>query len=450
MSKSYLGIDIGTSSVKVILIDDEGNTQKTREEYSEISPCGWFDAIIKALSSLNFTEKVAIGLSSQVGTYIINEKDVIGWNSPSGAEEVEGIQNRYDKSTFLKEISMAHPKITSYPLPRLRHIEKIYGKGAVVCQPKDLIGKMLTGEYRTDKFSWRGLANIETGKYSEFFIKEVGNPRLPDIDRHTDKLGYVSAEICKRTGLPENTPVYIGLNDFFASLLGMGIGSVGDMFDITGTSEHLGVITDNLDENTNMVSGPFLENFVHYGVTASSGASLDFGISNFGADRLSLGIELVENAPIFLPYINGERAPIFDNNSRGTFFGINSKCNKNHLAYSVLEGVVFSIYHIYENLGSPYASKLIVSGGAAKSDVLNYLKAELFNIPVTVLAESDTSALGALMIAAKESGCKTDFVKVRELINPDGKLRELLLKRFQIYKKLYPALKDTFKELEEM
>lgn len=450
MSKAYLGIDIGTSSVKAILKNENGNFQKAREGYEEISPKGWYDAVIKALSSFDYPENVAIGLSSQVGTYIINEKDVISWNNAIGTAEVEDIQKRYEKGTFVKEISMVHPKIASYPIPRLRHIEKIYGKGAVVCQLKDLIGKMLTGVYRTDKFSWRGLANIENGRYSEYFINEVGSPILPKIGKHTDKLGYVNSEVCSLTGIPENTPVYIGLNDFFASLVGMGIGKVGDMFDITGTSEHLGAITDTLDENTAMVSGPFITDFVHYGVTASSGASLDFAISEFGADNISLNKSLVENSPIFLPYLNGERAPIFDSNAHGTFFGINAECNKTNLAYSILEGVVFSIYHIYENLGSPFASKLTVSGGAANSDVLNYLKAEIFNIPVNILEESDTSALGSLMVAAKECGCSTDFVKVKKTVTPDGKLRELLLKRFQIYKKLYPALKDTFKEFKEM
>ena len=309
---------------------------------------------------------------------------------------------------------------------------------------------MLTGEYRTDKFSWRGLANIENGRYSEYFINEVGSPILPEIGKHTDKLGYVSGEVCALTGIPESTPVYIGLNDFFASLVGMGIGKVGDMFDITGTSEHLGVITDTLEKNTAMVSGPFITNFVHYGVTASSGASLDFAISDLGADDISLNKNFVENSPVFLPYLNGERAPVFDSNARGVFFGVNAECNKTNLAYSILEGVVFSIYHIYENLGSPFSSKLTVSGGAAKSDALNYLKAEIFNIPVNILEESDTSALGALMIAAKKCGCNSDFVKVKKTVTPDGKLRELLLKRFQIYKKLYPALKDTFKDFKEM
>ena len=446
MNRAYLGIDLGTSSVKAILKDEHGNTQKVRECYAEISPKGWYDALIKALSSISYPEKAAIGLSSQVGTYIVNEKDTISWNSPLGAVEADEVLNGYTPETFISEISMMHPKIMSYPIPRLRYIEKIYGKGADVCQPKDLIGKMLTGEYKTDKFSWRGLANIERCAYSEFFVKEVGSPTLPPIIEHTHRLGTVRDEICKLTKIPEGTPVYTGLNDFYASLVGMGIGDAGDMFDITGTSEHLGIITDSLSGKTDMVSGPFIKNFVHYGVTASSGASLDFAISNFGVDNVFLTDSLIQNAPVFLPYLNGERAPIFDSDARGMFFGINADCQREHFAYSVMEGVVFSIFHIYEHLGSPPASAMTVSGGAAKNEQLDYLKAEIFNLPVNILEEGDTSALGALMVAAKESGSSADFVKIKKTILPDTRFRQLMLKRFEIYKKLYPS----FKELKEL
>lgn len=450
MNRAYVGIDLGTSSVKVLLKHEDGKTVKARESYEEISPKGWFCAVIKALSSVEYPENVAIGLSSQVGTYIVNEKDVINWSCSIGADETDEIRKKFSNRKFIREISMPHPRITSYPIPRLKYIEKTYGKGAMVCQPKDVIGKMLTGNYKTDKFSWRGLANTEKGVYSKFFLKKVGSPNLPEIIDYTERLGYVSDDVCKITGIPVGTPVYIGLNDFFASLVGMGIKNAGDMFDITGTSEHLGIITDSIDKKTSMVSGPFTENFVHYGVTASSGASLDFAISNFGIDGINPDEESIKNAPIFLPYLNGERAPIFDSNASGTFVGVNGKCTKNHMAYAVLEGVVFSIYHIYEHLGAPLGTSLTVSGGASKNDFLNYLKAEMFNLPVKILEESDTSALGALIIAANASGETSDFCRTKQIISPDGKLKPILEQRFKIYKDLYPILKNTFKEFKEV
>lgn len=457
MNKAYIGIDIGTSSVKVLCKYKDGSCEKAKARYDEISPDGWYRAVLKALSELDTSSAAAIGLSSQVGTYIINENEVINWNDAVGADELKEIKGIYNSKEFISEISMPHPDITSYPIPRLKYIQKRWGDGAAVCQPKDLIGKMLTGSYATDKYSWRGLANTETGAYSDCFLKEVGSPELPRVIDCTAKLGVVSEEACKLTGLPQNTPVYIGLNDFFASLLGMGISGVGDMFDITGTSEHLGIITDALVADTKMVSGPYIRDFVHYGVTASSGASLDFGIRNFGLDKLTLNESLVREAPVFTPYLCGERAPIFDSNATGMFFGINAECTREHLAYSVLEGVVFSIYHIYESIGFPAARTLKISGGAAQNSILNFLKAEMLNIPAIILEEGDTSALGASMVAAIGNHTYSDtesaiehFCGIKQTVEPTGRLRPLMLKRFEIYKELYPLLKNTSKKFKEV
>ena len=298
---------------------------------------------------------------------------------------------------------------------------------------------------------------MDTGAYSRFFLNETDNPQLPEIIGHCSPLGGITSEVSLLTGIPPGTPVYTGLNDFFASLMGMGMTSPGDMFDITGTSEHLGVITDSVDESTSMVSGPYINNFVHYGVTASSGASLDFGLKSFGLGNITVSESLVQSSPVFTPYLNGERAPVFDSNATGTFFGISSGCSRESLAYSVLEGVTFSIYHIYENLGFPPARELKISGGAANNNTLNFLKAEMFNIPAVIMEENDTSALGAAMTAAIGSGAYPDamaaskaFCRIKQRIKPSGCLRTLLLKRYEIYKELYPSLKNTYKKFKEV
>lgn len=452
-----MGIDLGTSSVKIICIYPDGKTQKSKAEYDEISPKGWCDGVVRALSAVDTSSVCAIGLSSQVGTYIVNEKDVISWRSTAGADELNEIKSRFTQAEFIKEISMPHPDIISYPIPRLKYIRKKYKDGASVCQPKDIIGRFLTGNYATDQYSWRGLANMETGTYSRCFLVDTGNPRLPDITDYRAMLGKTTADTCRLTGIPEGTPVYIGLNDFFASLMGMGLTEAGDIFDITGTSEHLGIITDGLVDSTSMVSGPYTDHFVHYGVTASSGASLDFGLKNFGFDRIELTETLVKSSPIFTPYLNGERAPVFDSNATGTFFGITTDCTNEILAYSVLEGVVFSIYHIYENLGSPSARRMRISGGAADSGILNLLKSELFNLPAIITEEKDTSALGAAMVAAIGDGAYSDIraasedlCRIKHTVNPTGNLRPLMLRRYEIYKELYPSLKNTYKKFKEV
>ena len=448
MNKNILGIDLGTSSVKLLLWHSDGQIQKAKATYSEKTPKGWLNAIKDAIKELDTSTIGAIGLSSQVGTYIINNRDVISWDSGVGTEELEYIKNRFTVEKFIEEIAMPHPDILSYPIPRLMYIKKHYKHIESICQPKDYIIRELTGNYVTDKYSFRGLVHALKGTYSDFFLREIGIDKnvLPPVVSPYDMAGLTTAQCAQYIGVPEGIPVFAGLNDFFSSVVGMGTENVGDMFDITGTSEHLGLICDSLNRDTKMVSGVYFDKYIHYGVTASSGTSLDFGIKNFGLDDINISKCLNNKPPIFTPYLNGERAPIFDSNARGTFFGISSDCTKQDMAYSILEGVAFSLYHIYENMGCPRYNNLTVSGGASKNKTLNILKAELFNTTVHTLKENDTSALGAARIAANALGIDAihRFNTVADIISPCGKYRDVLLKRYNIYKNIYASLKEQF------
>ncbi len=460
MNKSVIGIDLGTSSVKILQLYQDGTNRKSRATYKEISPQGWWKAICRALSMLELDGVQAISLSSQVGTYIVNHSEVISWNSGIGAKEVRQIKEIYEPEIFLREISMAHPNIVSYPIPRLKYIKEHFRNIRSVCQPKDFICEQLTGECVTDPYSWRGLANLETKCYSSFFLQELGIDEkiLPKMRDYTALAG-LTKEIKLGAGgmLKAGIPVYIGLNDYYASLLGMGVQSTGDLFDISGTSEHLGVIENKAKLKTELVSGPYLFENVHYGVTASSGASVKFGLRLLSDKELSLDQMRKKQPPIFLPYLNGERAPIWNADARGVYFGICENCTQEELAYAALEGVVFSLYHIYETMGSPKATSMKISGGAAVFPDLNQLKAEMFGIPVQILEENETSALGAALVASMGAGwysnlgeaiCKN--CKVKETILPKGENREWLEKRYAIYKELYPAVKLQYEKLKEL
>ncbi len=454
--KSVLGIDLGTSSVKLLQRFEDGEVVKEKEGYEEISPQGWWEAISRAMCRMELESVEAIGLSSQVGTYVVNQEAVISWNDPIGAEELAKLKGTYSQEEFLTEISMPHPSIISYPLPRLLYIKKIYPDFQKVCQPKDFICEKLTGKCMTDPYSWRGLANLNTKTYSKKFLKDMGiqEDMLPHMIDFTEVAGNTMKDVVPDSDLKEGIPVYVGLNDYYASLLGMGIWNTGDMFDITGTSEHLGILEDKVNMETEMVSGPYLRHHVHYGVTASSGVSLDFGLQFLETGEIEIEEALSHNPPIFLPYLKGERAPIWDGNARGVYFGIQAGCSKKDMAYAVLEGVSLSLYHIYEKMGRPEVKAICTAGGAAVNRTLGRLKAELFGIPVKILKEHDTSALGACMVA--ELGVKwhqnveeamASCVEVEETLYPTGKYQEILKRRFSVYTELYPALKDNFKQL---
>ena len=457
MIDNILGIDLGTSSVKLIY-SENGVTVKEREGYDEISPDGWWRAICRAAKRMDLKNICAVGLSSQVGTYVTDDGICIEWNRKEGKNELCRILDSVKCEEFLSEISMPHPMIVSYPLPRLLYLKEQYPRAKSVCMPKDLISERLTGERVTDMYSWRGLSNLERGGYSQSLIKRFGleDLALPRIVSPFSKAGEVTTAASEKTGIKKGTPVYVGCNDFFSGLLGMGISRKGEVFDITGTSEHVGVIRENIPtDNGGLVCGPFFFDNVHYGVTASSGPSFDFASGLGELKNIAPYSSLKKKPPIFLPYLCGERAPIWDSSARGVFFGIERECQREEMVYSVAEGVVFSLYHIYECMGVPNGESIITAGGAGSDPVLNKMKASLFGMNVKASSEKDSSALGAVMCAAVGEGeygdlmeAMTDNVRYGDVIEPDLELGKILKERFQIYKRLYPALKSEFELLK--
>ena len=217
------------------------------------------------------------------------------------------------------------------------------------------------------------------------------------------------------------------------------------------------MIQPELNIATPLVSSPYLDDYVHYGVTGSCGVSLDFGLRTFDLVHVDPEESLRRKAPIFLPYLHGERAPIFDSDARGAFFGLESHCSSQDLAYSILEGNVFTLYSIWELLGLPRVTRIIAGAGATKNAALNQLKADLLNTPIVTLVEDDTSALGAVIVAAVGHGEYPDLtaaskalVRIRQTFFPRDTLRSQLLQRYQIFKTLYPTLKQTYQNWKEI
>ncbi|MBO5460585.1 MAG: hypothetical protein J5983_02145 [Ruminococcus sp.] len=457
MKRSILGIDLGTSSVKLLLWNPDGTSEKIREGYEGEGCEAWVKALKRACQRID-KEKLghveAVGLTSQVGTYIVEcEKDrhIISWSDGAGKEELVQAKRDFTQDEFLKEIHMPHPDIISYPVPRLLYITKHFENVKRICQPKDYFCEVLTGNRVSDPFSWRGLAVLD-GRlmYSEKLLAYIGvkAEQLPKLQLPVSCAGKVSGE---EFDFLNGVPVYVGCNDFFAGLLGAGIKN--SIFDITGTSEHIGVITQTLNKDTTMVNGPYFKDHVYYGGTASSGVSMNFCMENFMTEA-EIERCLEKDPPLFLPYLNGERAPIWDAKAQGVYLGINGQCGREEMAYAVMEGIVFSLYHIYEHLNiEEKKDAMIVTGGAAQNQTLNRLKAELFDLPVKTLKEKDTTVLGAVMIAAVGTGifenldtAAEELCEMEAVIEPCGQFREMLLKRFEIYKKLYPSLQSLFIE----
>lgn len=455
MSGYFLGIDLGTSSVKVLAKSPNGKTVKAKSAYDSVSPKGWIDGLKRALKilfeSLSPSEIEAVGLSSQVGTYVLGGEKVIGWQSAVGKEELDEIKRRYDDSYFIDKISMAHPDLISYPLPRLSFVKKNYPFVKKVVGPKEILTEYLTGGIYTDKFSQRGVYNFAEKRYATEILSDLGiEVDLPEVLEPTDLCGSVTGRASEESGLIKGTPVYVGCNDFFAGLLGMGVYKEGTAFELSGTSEHIGAVTDELCLNC-AVSGNYFNKYVSYGGTKSSGKACAFAIENFSLKASELSPS-VNKRPIFLPYLQGERAPIFDENARGVFFGISTETGREDMAYSAFEGIAFGLYDIYRTMEKEIkGDRIICGGGSTVNRLLNRIKAELFGKEIVLSSEADASALGAAMIAMTGAGvysgfedCISENVGYEYGCKPTGEYTDILRKRFALFQKLYNDNKNNF------
>ena len=487
MGKLIASIDLGTSSAKVMCIYQNGEAFRQVNRYnvdsadlSAQNAISWWKAVKEAFIALgqkvNLEEVSGVSLAAQTGTYLLynsfnRESDikVISWKSGSGKEQLQTLKKRFGKEYFKKHISMPHPDLISYPAPKILWLREAPGEEWKKCekfvQPKDYMYYKLTGIFASDIYTWRGLANLIDGSFHDELLDEIGTTKeqLPVLRKPWEAPGRLQAGIAAELGLKAGIPVFVGCNDFFASLLGMGIYQREQCFDMTGTSEHIGDITLYMEDNTGLVCSPYFNDYIHYGVTANSGSSMDWAFKTFNRD-LSL-TDAIDNIftrrpevfpPVFLPYMQGERAPIWDTKSRGVFFGLECSQKPGDLFYSVMEGVVFSLYHIWTYMPSHQKSEIRVAGGAAFDDGLNRMKASLFGIPFAVMRERDSAALGAAVFAGFGMGWFTTlkdaincWVSVERVIEPEDKLGKFLRSRFDVYKGLYPALKESFQLWEK-
>lgn len=452
---NLLGIDLGTSSVKLLLRHKDGRIEKAREPYEAKNPEGWLAALVRAANKLDLSVVDAVGLSSQVGTYLVNESRVLEWSSPVGLDELREVKTAFPQQVFIREITMPHPDIISYPLPRLMHILRTEPDVQSVCMPKEILIRFLTGQMVSDPYSWRGLANLETGEYSRFFLEWLGLSEsvLPPLLRPDEKAGVVTCEAARLTGLKKGVPVYTGCNDFFAALAGSSICKTGDMFDITGTSEHVGGISQSMLADTPPVSGRYFQEFVRYGVTGSSGASLDYAKRLYNG-LISVHSCLTKQPPLFLPYVNGERCPVCDPDAKGVFFGIGADCTAESMAYSVREGISFNLKQIVDMLDLTGES-ITVTGGAAQDEQLNQIKADVLGMKVVTLKEPEASALGAAMLAGVGLGAFEHLEEAAAVcVEQDCVFWPQngfdYTARYAIYKQLYPLLKDQFGKWREI
>lgn len=500
-----LGIDLGTSSVKAILIDGEGHFKaKSFREYplyqekngwAEQEPWDWWQASCAAISSLIHSAGIkpsaikGVGISGQMhGAVLLNGQNqilrrAIIWCDQRSVKECTQITDLIGRERLLQ--LTANPALTGFTASKVLWIKNneraVFEKITKILLPKDYLRFKLTGEFATDVSDASGMQfmDVPHRAWSEEIINKLGFAKemFPRLYESPEVTGKITAEASQLTGLVEGTPVVAGAGDQAAGAVGNGIVKEGLVSSTIGTS---GVVFAHTDK---LLIDPLgrVHSFCHavphkyhiMGVTQGAGLSLKwlrdsvFSDIQKEAERLQLdaydflaaqaeGSSLGANGLIFLPYLMGERTPHADPFARGVFLGLSPKHRRADIIRAVMEGVVFSLKDclgIIEELKLPI-KKVRASGGGAKSSLWRKLQADIFAKEIWTVECGEGPALGAAILAgvgtgvygSVEEGCKI-VVKAHKTDEPDLSAHRAYQPYYELYRKLYPLLKDVFKEL---
>jgi sugar (pentulose or hexulose) kinase len=486
-----LGIDVGSSSAKVGLFALDGRViSVTSHTYPTAEPCSgfkeqnpelWWNAVAEgiraAIQTVPQNEILALGTSGHISSLTFVDasgkpvRPAISFQDQRAVMELDDLYTRFSREDLAGYLGIDLPPAATWPLPRFlwfrKHEPSTLEASHCFLQAKDFVNLSLTGEFASDVSSNKGLTDFATNQFAMALFSALDLPGhlFPRLYRPEEVIGEVSRKAAAQTGLPAGLPVVAGWNDLNASALGSGTVNEGETFNITGTSEHIGLVTSFQHSSPGLICSPFLAGKnLFYGVTSAGGGSLAWFARAFGRDidqllALAEGIPLGSELLYFLPYIEGERSPIWDPRAQGTFSGIRAFHGAGHFVRAVLEGVAYSLWQIFElveRCAKPTNDPLVISGGAAKIRLWNQIKADVIGRTVATPASPDAGVLGAAMLAAVATGhyesCEAaarEMTRIEERFcsAPDraAQYREL----YSLYSQLYPALRNWFEQIHQ-
>lgn len=494
--KYVIGIDLGTSAVKILLLNQEGViVQEVSKEYplihekagySEQNPQDWVNQTVLGLSDLlqNFdgnTEDIeGISFSGQMhGLVLLDEKhevlrNAILWNDVRTTKQCQKIYDVIGSEKLL-EITKNHA-FEGFTLPKLlwvkEHEPNIYEKIDKFLLPKDYLRYKLTGELHSEYSDAAGtlLLNVSERVWSKEICDALGISIeiCPPLVESQEEVGFISPEIAAMTGLSSKTRVFAGGADNACGAIGSGILEEGKTLCSIGTS---GVILSYEAEKDKDFAGQ-----VHYfnhglfnayytmGVTLSAGHSLSWFKETFATEEtFEELLAEIDEVPIgskgllFTPYLVGERTPHADALIRASFIGMDSSHTRRDFARAVLEGITFSLnesLEIFRQEEKKIDTIISIGGGAKNKDWLQ-MQADIFNAKIVKFSSEQGPGLGAAMIAA--TGCKwftslqecsKHFLAIEEEYYPIEKNVQVYKKLFEIYQEVYQQTKSMNQKLK--
>lgn len=501
MTEALLGIDIGTSGCKALLIDANGAVLASRTEtyglsqprpgWTEQDPQLWVDGARKAVANVVASkpgiEIAAIGLSGQMHglTPLDAQHKVLRpallWNDQRNGEECAEITERAGGLDGLLARTNNRMLVgyTGGKIIWMRNHERdLFGRMKHVLNPKDYLRFMLTGEKATEvsDASGTGLFDTRDRKWAEGLldILEIDSALLPPCHESHVITGRVSKSGSELFGLPRGIPVAGGGGDSVIQTIGSGVIAPGELQTTIGTAGILAVALDepvaNPDGRLQVFCNVAPDKWHCMGVSLNAGGAMEWLCSVIGG--FSDGVPptaaslsaLADKAPpgarglFFLPYLNGERCPHPDPLARGAFVGLTARHAAPDIARSLMEGVTHSLFDIYSLMEQVGIGRKVIkaSGGGARSALWRQMQADLFGCDVmTTEGAAEGGAFGAALVAGVGVGIWPDAMVAAKVCkpmtreSPNAAGSEALQKAFRIYSDLYKTLNSSFAAIDE-
>ena len=489
---TYIGIDLGTSAVKLLLTDAKGRILASvskeyplyfpRPGWSEQDPKDWIAACDEGMKELLCGQDASsvrgIGAAGQMHGLVILDKDgkvirpAILWNDGRTEKQTAWLNEKTGKKK-LSELT-ANIAFAGFTAPKLLWLAEnepdSFSRIDKIMLPKDLINYYLTGVHCCDYSDASGmlLLDVKDRCWSEEMLRICGVRReqLPELYESYETVGTLRKELAERFGLSPDVRVCAGAGDNAAAAVGTGTVGNGACNISIGTSGTIFISQRSFSVDTNNALHSFAhaDGGYHLMGCMLSAASCNkwlcediLGTEDYAKEQADITDEdLGRSEVFFLPYLMGERSPINDTDARGTFTGLTLGTRRKDLVLAVMEGVAFALrdsFEVAKSLGLDIKSSCLCGGGA-KSPLWRKVIANILGIPLKIPFVEEGPGYGAAMLAMCACGeyenvgqCASSLTGVSQTVFPDEKISARYEERYQRFKKIYPAMRPLFKEL---
>jgi xylulokinase len=483
-----IGIDLGTSSMKTVLFDSNlRNVAYTDESYPTLMPSDgfcqqdpnrWWQALCHTCRyvleqvDVSPTAIAGIGIDAQSSVALPIDKegnvlyDALLWMDRRATKQ----SARFEKLTGFRQITGNRADASQFGPKMLwfRDMQHdIYRKAVAFLHANGYLIYRLTGRMTTDETE-AGLSllcNTRASLWSQDIIEEVDldMAKLPPIVPSTEVVGRVTARAAGETGLAEGTPVVAGLMDVIACGVGSGIAECGFTYVTAGTVQNVGLVheADNFNPNLMNLSYILPEIWVSVGALDFSGGVLRWFNDLLGNKSYDEIAELAENAPfasnplLFIPYMIGQRAPLWDGDTRGVIFGLNPTTDRQALVRMFIEGCAYAtryIFDIFRDAGSE-VHHVIMTGGSTQIRMWNQVFADVTGVAVDIPENMDVSALGAAATAGLGIGLYDsmknikNLIKIGERYHPTKANSPFYNRMYDLFTRFFDATRTFYHEL---